>query len=110
MRKNHPHAHLPCIGRSPRRVIQFDKRVRSELLGRQDGFCWYCGDDLVGGDHPHLEHQRPISRDGADHIDNVVMSCAPCNRRKRTMTVEEYRQFLSEQVDGEEIIFHGERE
>lgn len=93
----------------PKRRLQTKKAVRSALWVHQDGFCWYCGDDLAETETPHVEHQYPICRGGEDHQDNVVLSCGPCNKQKRNKTVEEYRSFL-ERRRGEEVLFWGEGE
>lgn len=56
-------------------------RKRREILWYQDPNCHYCGDEL------HLlestvDHVIPRSRGGSDEIENLVLSCGPCNRAK----------------------------
>ena len=41
------------------------------------GRCIYCG-----GPYEHLDHVVPVSRNGADRIENLVPSCASCNLSK----------------------------
>jgi 5-methylcytosine-specific restriction endonuclease McrA len=60
------------------------------LFIEQNGRCFYCGEVLVGT--PHIEHMIPISRGGSNYIENIVLSCPPCNLRKYTKTSEEFLQ------------------
>jgi len=53
--------------------------TRRAVLARDDWTCQYCGDD-----RPKLtvDHVIPKSRGGGSDWDNIVASCAPCNRQK----------------------------
>jgi len=51
------------------------------------GACFYCGSP----DRLELEHVHPISRGGTNRLDNLVAACFPCNRNKRGLTVDEWR-------------------
>lgn len=80
----------------PPRVLQSIKRIRMGLTALQDGRCWYCN-RLLADCHgtPHVEHQTPLSRGGADAFHNLVMACARCNTDKSDRTLEEYRAVVS---------------
>lgn len=73
-----------------------DGRPRSlvALLGARDGWrCYYCRIALAGDPNvpqPEADHVVPRCRGGPDHIDNRVLTCAPCNNRKGTKSVEEF--------------------
>lgn len=54
----------------------------------QHGRCYYCDDTLV---LYHIEHKVPLSRGGIDGLENICLSCAPCNKKKYTKTEEEFR-------------------
>lgn len=60
-------------------------RIRRRLLAK-DGVCWYCGATLCerGGPlaWPTLDHVIPTAAGGTDDVDNLVLSCTRCNRRK----------------------------
>ncbi len=107
--------HHECADRIPQprtRSTQYKPAVRRTLMDRQDGCCWYCGDDLIADAivAPHVEHQMPLCRGGTDGIENLVMACAGCNIEKRRMTVEEYRLKLIEtKVFDDGFLFWGER-
>ncbi len=47
-----------------------------------DPGCWYCGRDL-NVDHSTLDHLIPRSKGGPNSIENYVVACHTCNRRKR---------------------------
>lgn len=76
------HRPLPKDKRDPARVFTAAaKREASELAGgRCEGTrvirCRHRGDDL------HGDHWYPHSRGGATTLDNLVMLCPKCNRRK----------------------------
>jgi 5-methylcytosine-specific restriction endonuclease McrA len=66
--------------------------------------CFYCGCKLeqiyFPGDGRGMvgnwvrDHQMPCSRGGSNAHSNLVDCCMPCNSRKGTKTVEEYRSWL----------------
>ncbi len=63
------------------------------LLENQNNKCYYCKEELTEW---HQEHKTPFSRGGTDNIANIVISCPPCNWRKRDKTEEEFKAFLSD--------------
>lgn len=46
----------------------------------QRGHCWHCGKPV--GDEYHVDHLRPLAKDGSNDPRNLVISCAPCNLSK----------------------------
>lgn len=56
--------------------------VRAAVWDKTDGYCWYCKTKL----HPFrtftIDHVHPVSRGGADTIENLVPCCKSCNSRK----------------------------
>ena len=69
------------VPRSVRRKIS-----RRALFARDGWRCQYCGTE---GGKLTLDHVVPRSRGGESVWENVVTSCAPCNLRKGSRTVEE---------------------
>jgi 5-methylcytosine-specific restriction endonuclease McrA len=51
--------------------------------------CFYCA-TVVDVETAIQEHMIPLARGGSDNIENIAVSCAVCNSRKHTMTVEEF--------------------
>lgn len=61
-----------------------------EVLESQQHLCCYC-EHLLMGDF-HADHFWPLSKGGANGIENIVAACPSCNVRKQAMTP---LQFLS---------------
>ncbi len=61
-----------------------------DLFGKQKSRCYYCRKKLTDW---HQEHKIPLSRGGSDNISNIVVSCPPCNWRKKDKTEEEFLHF-----------------
>jgi 5-methylcytosine-specific restriction endonuclease McrA len=51
---------------------------RRAVFARDRHRCQYCGSDR----HLTVDHVVPRSKGGTDTWDNLVTSCAPCNRKK----------------------------
>ena len=66
----------------------------SQMYVDQKGLCAYC--EIVLGSKWHLEHMTPLSRGGTHRWDNIALTCAPCNRKKGTKTVEEFFLYLKD--------------
>lgn len=56
------------------------KLTRQLMKQRDCGRCRYCGRAV--SDDATTDHVIPKSRGGSDEIDNLVISCTPCNNRK----------------------------
>lgn len=52
----------------------------SDRLNLFDGCCAYCGEYL--GKNKQIDHVVPISKLGADTLDNIVFACQSCNTSK----------------------------
>jgi 5-methylcytosine-specific restriction endonuclease McrA len=70
----------------------FTFKELNALFEAQEGFCFYCGELLYASFDKdiHIEHKIPLSRGGSNNIENIVLSCAPCNLSKGTKTHEEF--------------------
>jgi 5-methylcytosine-specific restriction endonuclease McrA len=74
------------------------------LLAHHAGACAYCGSRIL----IEIDHRTPLTRGGSNLIDNILPACRRCNRRKRTMTEEEFRDFLQrERRQGLELGLEG---
>jgi 5-methylcytosine-specific restriction endonuclease McrA len=56
--------------------------TRRAVFARDSWTCQYCGTTS----HLTVDHVIPRSRGGASDWENIVTSCAPCNRRKGNRT------------------------
>jgi 5-methylcytosine-specific restriction endonuclease McrA len=62
-----------------------------ELVAAHGGRCAYCGTEAP----LDADHRVPLSRGGANSIDNILPSCRSCNLRKHTLTEAEFRARLA---------------
>lgn len=62
--------------------------TRRAVLARDDWTCQYCGS---GAAKLTVDHVIPKSRGGSSSWENIVASCAPCNRRKADRLPREVR-------------------
>lgn len=58
------------------------------LYKEQQERCAYCGITLHG--HYEIDHVHPLSRDGSNWPDNLILACPSCNSSKNNLTVEEW--------------------
>jgi 5-methylcytosine-specific restriction endonuclease McrA len=58
------------------------KITRRAVFARDSWTCQYCG----ARSNLTVDHVIPRSKGGASSWENIVASCAPCNRRKGDMT------------------------
>ncbi len=64
------------------------KITRKAVLARDAWTCQYCGHQASG---LTVDHVIPRSLGGESVWENIVASCAPCNRRKGNLTPHEAR-------------------
>ena len=74
----------PCVIRLVRYVriprdVHRRKITRKAVLARDSYTCQYCGSQGTG---LTVDHVIPRSRGGESVWENIVASCAPCNRKK----------------------------
>jgi hypothetical protein len=72
------------------------KEERQKLREKFGGRCAYCG--VVLGEIFHVDHVVPKYRGGKDTEENFYPSCARCNKRKDTFSIEEFRNQIQNQV------------
>ena len=73
------------------------------LLQKQDGYCYYCGENLLVGKHKEntrksqyasIDHVIPRSAKGKNHHTNLVVSCCACNSTKGSIPVDQFVNLL----------------
>ena len=70
------------------------------IYSKTSGYCFYCTKRLTFKNHGRLgrrgawevDHGKPESKGGTDHLNNLHAACIECNRRKGDMTVAEFRK------------------
>jgi 5-methylcytosine-specific restriction endonuclease McrA len=70
------------------RDVHRRKITRKAVLARDSWTCQYCGSAKPG---LTVDHVVPRSRGGESVWENIVASCAPCNRRKGNKLPREAR-------------------
>lgn len=76
---------------------------RQRIWGKTWGHCAYCGGVLPDKGW-HADHIDPLwrgrdDRGGRDDETNQVAACARCNRWKKTLTPDEFRNEIQAQFD-----------
>src|SRR5690348_3194497 len=69
------------------------KITRRAVFARDDWTCQYCG----ARSNLTVDHVIPRSKGGPSSWDNIVASCAPCNRRKGDQLPRQVGMRLSRQ-------------
>lgn len=70
----------------------------NDIYDKNDGRCWHCGIQLAFTNYGSLgargawevDHSQPISEGGTDHLNNLVPSCIPCNRKKGALKTRQF--------------------
>jgi len=106
--------------------MRINKKTRIEVYNKCNGHCAYCGEEIELGkmqvDHiipqrnfinsiqnmklGNIEMRfikvpdflRHLNEEDCNHIDNLLPTCGSCNNRKNTLTIEQFRSEISEQL------------
>lgn len=83
---------------------------RQEVYNKFNGHCAYCGMEITIK-QMQVDHKEPLFRNytekelkwykrerGTDDMDNLMPSCARCNRWKSTFTIEQFRNEIQLQI------------
>lgn len=62
--------------------------LRFEIFQRDNFTCQYCGRKQADGIKLHVDHKIPLSKGGADTLDNYITSCDDCNLGKSNKIIE----------------------
>ena len=67
---------------------QITKKIRFEILNRDNFTCQYCGKKAPETEM-EVDHIIPVSRGGTHDYSNMVTSCYSCNRGKKNALLTE---------------------
>ena len=68
------------------------REAREQLIIRDGQRCQGCGWEPQWPDYLQVDHRQPKTRNGKDEMDNYVLLCEPCNRKKSNrLTLAELR-------------------
>ena len=85
--------------------VKLSKIQREQLKMKYGGLCSYCGHPL--SDRWHADHFIPVERNAwgngkgimqkpeNDTLENMMPSCPPCNISKHSLSIEQWRDWLS---------------
>jgi 5-methylcytosine-specific restriction endonuclease McrA len=97
-----------------------DRHTSMMTLAARDGWiCYYCGINLIPIDRENefcslvdgtwvvregytfaeLEHKTSRNKGGGNEIENLALSCGPCNRSKGKKTEPEFRERRAQRAD-----------
>lgn len=84
---------------------------RQEVYDKCNGRCAYCGNEITIK-QMQVDHKEPLFRNhtdeqlkwykrerGTDDMDNLLPSCARCNKWKDTFTLEKFREIVQTSID-----------
>ena len=66
---------------------------RKQAYDKTGGRCAYCG-KLLDFDDFEIDHLVPKVAGGSREIENLMASCAPCNRLKGGFRLGDFRRFF----------------
>lgn len=78
------------------------KKLRFEVFKRDSFTCQYCGakaPDVI----LHVDHIKPVSKDGDNDILNLVTSCINCNSGKGARTLSDRSEIEKQRAQLEEL-------
>ena len=67
---------------------QYTAEEWQATLTAHAGCCHWCKRPITGT--PHADHVIPLSKGGANTIENIVPACATCNSRKSHLMPEQF--------------------
>ena len=79
LRSAHLHNAVPPLSKAQKAFI---KAIYHEAKCHEPVFCTYCGEPVPKKSR-HVDHIIPFSRGGLHVPENLAISCARCNLRKR---------------------------
>ena len=86
---------MEYLEKAPQEHILREKKKAHELKNTrwwkqklQEGVCYYCHMRLEKKEAT-MDHKVPLSRGGVSSRSNVVLSCKPCNAKKKYWTPAE---------------------
>jgi hypothetical protein len=92
-------------------VGKIAKKIREQVYEKCGGHCGYCGCEITYK-QMQVDHIKPLYRNddvktlevwgverGTDDFDNLMPTCARCNRWKSTFSLEMFREEISKQLE-----------
>lgn len=61
-------------------------RLLLKLYEIQNNICAYCNNDMT--DNIHIDHIIPLSKNGSNEVDNLILCCSTCNLSKNNKDLD----------------------
>lgn len=65
------------------------KKLREQVIAEQGIVCHYCGVKTSTYSR-QIDHKRAVTKGGTNAVNNLLVSCRTCNRRKGNKDYEVY--------------------
>ena len=76
-----------------------DKAIRAAAM-IHGGECFYCRQQLKAGEFKSgwtIDHVEPTALGGSSHLENLVIACLPCNRKKGHEPIDSFNPTACEE-------------
>jgi len=70
------------------------KIIKSSLLKQQKGLCYYC-DKRITTKGSHIDHIKPVCKNGTNEYKNLALACPRCNSHKGSLMLRTFLKKLS---------------
>lgn len=69
------------------------KQIREQVYAKYGGHCAYCGKKIDYKDM-QVDHITSLRKGGENSVENYNPSCGRCNHYKRSLDMEEFRDYI----------------
>lgn len=77
-----------------KRVLSLPRRwQRNHLIAKYGSTCYLCKEPIKTAKEITFDHWQPLSKGGADTIENYRLAHFRCNQLKGTLTPDEFLEF-----------------
>lgn len=81
------------MGKWRRNLSKPRRWQKNHLITKYGGICYICGDPFNNSKEITFDHWQPISKGGADDIENYRLAHFKCNNLKADMEPEQFLEF-----------------
>lgn len=81
------------MGKWKRKLSLPRRWQRNHLINKYGSQCYLCSRPFNGAKDITFDHWEPLSKGGADELENYRLAHEPCNKLKGALTPEEYLEF-----------------
>ncbi len=86
-----------------RRKLSLPRRwQRNHLIQKYGAVCYLCQEPIEKAKDITFDHWQPLSKGGADDLDNYRLAHYECNNLKGSLEPDEFRAFQIGQIQWED--------